>query len=84
MEIEVKIDKHSMQQMSFFPLHTHGAVLLGNKTASVHVRSAVYNHCASLTSSEPDLAKHNYPGRSAITPTVTPHLQGLLELHSIK
>lgn len=46
--------------------------------------SAVYNHCESLTSSEPDLAEHNYPEHSAITPTVTPHLQGLLELHSFK
>lgn len=35
-------------------------------------------------SPKPDLARRNYPGHAAITPTVTPHLQGLLELHSIK
>lgn len=73
--------------MTFVPLCTHAQLFAGetkNKSFCAHARSAVYNRCESLTSSEPDLAKHNYPGRSAITPTVTPHLQGLLELHSIK
>lgn len=58
---------------------------LGNNMVRVHApSSAVYNRCETLASPEPELAERNYPGHAAITPTVTPHLQGLLELHSIK
>lgn len=57
----------------------------GNNIARVCAPdSAVCNRCDSLATPGPDLAGRNYPGRGAITPTVTSHFQGLLELHSIK